>query len=499
MTALADAPSAPPQIATPPGGSRRELLALLGLLVLGLGARAVLLASPIANINSDEATTGIQAIELWRGRLWTFVPGNVYGGNADVFLAAPFELVLPASVLRLKVLASLTWLAAAAVVYVTARRRTGASPALLAAAVIWVPSAALVHLSTMAFPGYASGLLATAVVAFGAAELDDRPPRWPVALLVGACAGLAVWQHPLYLYAVAPFVAWAAWRHRRSGGVLAAMAVGGATSVAVPVIHNLRNDFPSLGPRADPPTTYGTRVRDWLGDLLPRATGGKWLNDDWVLGPAGRPVVVVAVLAVAGLAVVALVKGRGHARVAAAVALAAPFGIPLFSGAWFTADARYAIVALVPVALAVAHGAARLDPRRVSAIATVVVVGWVLVAVAVPFAVRLDEVGGERTMAPLAEALEERGITRVRTDYWIAYQLTYETDEAIVASPLYAVRFGHYESLVRDAEAAGQAAVVLPTSELDTYLATAPDRADLDRIEVDRYTILLPPTDGGSP
>ncbi len=497
-----------PSLGSPsrPGAPRTELLGLAVVLALGLAARVVLFRSSVWFLNPDEATTGIQAIELWRGRVWTFVPGNVYGGNGDVWLAAPFEALFSASVLRLKVLAALTWVAASGLVYVAVRRRTGPGPAILAATAIWVPSAALVHLSIEAYPGYASGLLATAGVMFVVAELDDRAPRMLEALVLGALAGFAVWQHPLYVYTAAPFVAWVSWRNRRSLTTIASIGAGGLVSLAAPIAYNLRHDLASVSQdRADPPLSYTTRVRDWIGDLVPRAAGAKWLNDDWVLGVLGRPALAVALLVVAALCVLVIMKGRGHARVAAATALAAPLAVPLFDGAWFTSDARYAIVVLVPLAVALAHGAHLVRERLAPGIAAVIAVGWAVLAVAVPFGVVLDEVTGDLSTASVAAVLEEHGITRVRADYWLAYQLTYETDESIVASPISAIRFGHYESLVREAEAEGTAALVLFNHQVPPFLAGGPGfegqqayRAS-PPIAAGRYTVFLPPDTGASP
>lgn len=505
MTAVQDDVAPPEASAHRPRGPSAEMVSIAGVVLLGIVARAVLVQSRLGYLNSDEATTGLQGIELWRGRAWVFVPGNIYGGNADTWLAAPFEALLPASVLRLKILASVTWLAAAALVYLATRRRTGTGPALVAAAVIWVPSAALLQLSTSAYPGYASGLLAAAGVAAAAGALDDGPARARTAFLLGALAGLAIWQHPLFVYAVIPFAAWVAWRHRRSLAIVGSIAAGGAIGVALPVYYNLRHDLVSVRTRPVPPNGYGARVRDWAGDLLPRAAGAKWLDDEWVLGALGRPVLVLAGTVLAALALVVVVRGHGHARVAAAMALAAPVALPYFEGAWFTRDARYAIVALVPLAVALAHGLSLVRGRLAPAVAAGAVAAWAVVAIAVPFALRLDDVTGDLSAGEVAGVLEEHGVTRVRADYWLAYQLTYETDEAIVASPIFPVRFGYYERLVRQAEADGAAALVLFDDQVHAFLAGAPGyegqqafRAS-SRVDAGRFTIFLPPEPEASP
>jgi hypothetical protein len=54
-------------------------------------------------------------------------------------------------------------------------------------------------------------------------------------------------------------------------------------------------------------------------------------------------------------------------------------------------------------------------------------------------------------VAPLVAALDDEGIDRVFADYWVAYRMTWETDERIVASPLGLVRSPEHDRTVRSA------------------------------------------------
>jgi hypothetical protein len=481
-------------------GRRAEWAAGGVVLAAGIVARIVLLQSYLGFVNSDEATTGIEAKELLRGRVWVFVPANVYGGNAEAWIAAPFEALFDASPLRLKVLTSITWLLTAAVVYVVLRARIGVAGALTAAAVVWIPSAAIVQLSTMAYPGYGTGLLSAVLTMAVVLRLHDGPSV-RLGFAAGALAGFAVWQHPLFLYVVAPFLALLAWEQRRAWRCVAAAVVGGLAALALPIAYNVRHDLPSIKRQPLVPIGYRERVENWFGDLIPKALGGKWQADDWILGRMGRPVVVLVLLALGGLAILALVRGPGFAKVAALAAVAAPVGIPIFSGAWYTTDARYAIVALGPVAFAAGYGVSLLPRVRVAPSAPLLVAGtvvvWSLVAVAVPFQERLGA-DADFSMDVLAAFLEDEGIDRVRADYWVAHQLSYETDEDIVAASIADIRFGHHDDLVKAAEADGRAALVLFKEQLPAFLSGAApfDRVQsyrsAERVDLGRWIVFLP-------
>lgn len=223
---------APPD--DPPSGRAGGLLGFLGLVLLGICLRVWLLASPLGFLNSDEAMTGIQARELFRGHGWILVPGNAYGGNVEAWLDAPLAAIFGLSVLRNKVEVGVLWLLAALVLALGVRH-LGRVPAAAAFAVVWIPAAPLVFLSTLAYPGYPAGLLAACGVVALAGPLIDQPQRADIgqggglaaralgcplrgaarALAIGALAGVAVWMHPLYGWVCATSVMAVAWQHRR--------------------------------------------------------------------------------------------------------------------------------------------------------------------------------------------------------------------------------------------------------------------------------------------
>jgi hypothetical protein len=52
-------------------------------------------------------------------------------------------------------------------------------------------------------------------------------------------------------------------------------------------------------------------------------------------------------------------------------------------------------------------------------------------------------------MGPLIRFLEEHGANRVLADYWVAYRLSFESDERVIATSTRFVRYPPHDRLVR--------------------------------------------------
>ena len=65
-----------------------------------------------------------------------------------------------------------------------------------------------------------------------------------------------------------------------------------------------------------------------------------------------------------------------------------------------------------------------------------------------------------RRTGPLIDALEAHHVTRFRADYWIAYRVTFETNERIIASPRGTKRWPAFDRAV---DAAPDPAMVFVT------------------------------------
>lgn len=196
--------------------------------------------------------------------------------------------------------------------------------------------------------GLALGLLAAAI----AAAVRGAPPG-----LTGLALGLACAAHTSTVL-VAPFVAWYA-AHRCGRGSLRSLAAGLAAGLAVFVALLARG-------LSDPLTFQWPAVRS-AGDLVETVAGGRFRA--WVLAapPAevGRRTFVYAALLIANLSIIgtplAVIGARALRRPEAVLVggLAVP---PILHALTYGArDAEVGLLpALVPLALLVAAGAARL-------------------------------------------------------------------------------------------------------------------------------------------
>ncbi len=505
-------------------GQPRRYLGFVGLVLLGISLRVWLLASPLGFMNSDEAMTGIQARELFRGHGWILVPGNAYGGNVEAWLDAPLAAIFGLSALRNKVEVEVLWLLAALVLALGVRH-LGRVPAAAAFAVVWIPAAPLVFLSTLAYPGYPAGLLASCGVVALAGPLIDHPQRTDIgqgaglavegralgrplcgparALAIGALAGLAVWMHPLYGWVCATSVIAVAWQHRRRPRtVIAPLFTGGALALTPVVIANLRHDLPTLRFRGPADVTYADRVHAWITDLYPRAVGAKWLGPRWIHGGAGQGLYVLFFVVLVATCLAVLAWSPMSGKVAAATLLLAPFTMTLLSSTVYTLDGRYAVMVLPVGGVVLAHGVALLPtgsarPWRMS----VAVAVWTMLAVVMPFT-EIGSVAERPGLDQLVAFLDARHITAIRADYWLAYRIVVRTNERIAASPIVTIKFDRYEERVRRADTAAGGGGVLVIKRPDTaaYLAGAPpfdvypQFRDHQRVNVSLWTVFLPNT-----
>src|SRR4029079_15529344 len=117
------------------------------------------------------------------------------------------------------------------------------------------------------------------------------------------------------------------------------------------------------------------------------------------------------------------------------VAAVFPFVYALAPQTLFSQEPRYLLV-LSPVVCVVVAQLATTYRRGV------VVLG-VALAISVATIDRMDDYArtvpvqppkAPRDLGPLVTALDERGVHRVYADFWLAYRLTFETDERIVAA-----------------------------------------------------------------
>lgn len=424
---------------------------LLLFAAAGAAAAVVLrvwtLESPIGGLDADEAVWGLMTRHALDGELTVFFWGQAYGGSHEALLSVPVFALAESSTATVRVV-PLALFAAASVLVWRVGRRTIGEPAATAAAVffaIWPPY--LVWKSTRAHGFYGSMLVLSLLVLLFTLRLGERPSRRDAAAL-GASVGLGWWAGPATAVVVLPAMLWLAVRLRadalRLWPALPAAVVG-----ALPwLIWNVSHDFASLNAPFDPGDQYVDRVQTFFLATFPTMLGLRTpFTLEWVTVEALARAVSVAVF----LLLVSMLLRDPPRRLLGAVALAYPVLQSLSPLAGLNVEPRYLVLLAPVLALGLADVAARTVPR--AALLAVLLAG--LSVNGIRELNRQDPpvppVGGVRVPAdlgPALRALERAGETRVRAHYAIAYRITFESGERIVAASTGQTRRPEYERLV---------------------------------------------------
>lgn len=424
-------------------------LALIGL-VTAVSLRVWTLLSPIGGLDADEAVWGLMTMHALDGDLNVFFWDQNYGGTQEVLLSVPVFAAAGAGVASVRFVPIVLFVLAVALVWRIGRRTIG-EPAATAAAVffaIW--PGYLVWKSTRAHGFYGVGLVLTLLVVLLALRLVDRP-RTLEAVLLGLVMGLGWWATPQTVLVIIPALAWLAFRLR--GRTLSLWpSVPAAIAGAAPWVGwNLLHGFESLETPFEPGNdTYVDHVRTFFFATFPTMLGVRipftleWVPHELV----GRAVEAAAFAALVGL----VFRGGGRALLGT-VAVAYPLLQSISPYAFLNEEPRY-LVFLAPVlALALADLAARTVPRALVTGAVLVVLSVVGLRGMMDVEPPVPTVGRERVPAdlgPALRALDRLGEDHVRATYAVAYRITFESRERIIAASTSAVRYERYQRLVDD-------------------------------------------------
>ena len=433
-------------------------LGLGALLVVGLALRLAIIASPLGEIDGDEAVVGLMARHIaFVGERPVFYWGQPYLGSLEAFTAAPLFRLFDSSTVLLKLVPTAYSLGFMVLSAFLARRMFGDGPALATAAYLAVAPSMLAVWSTKARGGYAELLflgeaLLLVTLAFA------RSPSRRVAMLWGLLAGLTFWTHLLAVVYILPALAYLALSRMRFRPAQLAMGVLGVLVGMLPLlIDNVSTGFRTLASVLQPPDLpidpgaqfirfFRVGVPVLLG--LGQPTTSETMFDlDWSNRPAGHPsVAVVAVAALVGIvllylpAVKRLVRCGADALAEPAllvfVALAVPPVVALTRFGFFVSEPRYALplYSTVPL-LAAAVWRLRWPAVRWAIVAAVLALNlWSLITTD-PGLWRPEEAldSTATTRAQLVQYLVPLDRHQMYTDYWIGYPIMFESRETVLA------------------------------------------------------------------
>ena len=478
------------------GHVRREVTAVRLLVVtgfvVGLAIRLWILKTPaLGYLDSDEAVPGLMARHFLHGHLSTFYWGQNYGGTFEVVLVALAFLIGGSS----SVMLSLVPIALSGVAAILVWRigcRTIGMPAAAAAASARMGMAGLLRLAldTRVRVLRRPGRLFAGDPAAGAPPSRSAQPGRRCSSGGGGRDRLVVEspdrarRHPALVWLVV----------RRSAVLRYAPLTAAAVVVTSSpwVVANVRSSWASLriNPTSGHPHTYGFRLEGFFSDTLPTTLGLRTpFTLQWL---PTRPLGLVALVGLLAAIAIVLTRRRRSLELLAAVIVPFPFLYALSGYTSYRIEPRYLGMLAPLLALVVAATLTNLRAASIVLIAACALSLTALIALrdAGAMAPGARDVRPPTTVTPLIHLLDQRGITRARADYWVAFRVTFLTNERIIVAPTTGNRYPAYRELVERSDrvatiyVSGSATERLQRTELLTRGYT--------RIRAGPYIVYLP-------
>ena len=440
-------------------------LAVAAVVVAGVALRAVAVSGALGRPDSDEVLSSLLARHLWSDGWPAFLWGQHYGGTIEALPVAVSYALFGSSTFALRLPTLVLGVVAAVLVWRCALRLMPPGSARVAGLLAWVWPPAAVWFGTREQLFYGP----TVVIGLGAILLALRRAdpaggggdrlggraalEWAG---LGLCLGLGWWTSPNIVYFALPAafallfppgrtrrVAWPGWR-----GVLVA---GGAVLVGAGpwIVANIGSRVASLrdsqGFTAN--GTYPERLWWYVTHGLPAELGFREIGTlHWLGGLVG---VLAYGAALVGLGVAARrawsgptssgqrSSGRWAPGADLVGFVAFPFLFATIPFGMDQANLRYLFFLAPLLALLVARLAGGTRTATAVLVGALVITGVGLV--------RLDllatspnstfRIGRSGELGDVIRVLEAEHVDAVHADYWVAYRLTFESDERVIASP----------------------------------------------------------------
>jgi 4-amino-4-deoxy-L-arabinose transferase-like glycosyltransferase len=492
------------------GATRR--ISLFHLLVVfgaaaGIGLRAWVLASSQGTLDADEAVYGLMARHVLHGHLTTFFWAQAYGGTQEVLLTAGVFGLFGSSTLALKIVPAVLYAVAAVLVWRVGRRTIGEPGAQVAAVLFWVAPTYFVWKSTRAHGFYGSSLVLGLIVVLMALRLRERYERRDAAVL-GIALGLGWWATPQIAILALPAVGWLLWRRPGAARGWPLALVGFLLGAAPWIVANIRHDWYSLHLGADETSKVG-HLHNLFAATLPTALGLRLpFSLAWLPG-----VVVGAALYAGAIAFFVWLLLRRWRQLEPLLVIALVFPVLYYFSpyTWLNTEPRY-LVLFAPVVALLAASVLTTFPRAAAGVA-------VALALSIAGLEEMDRNNlavfhSEHTtvpsdFGPLLRTLDEHGVRHAYGSYWVAWRITFESREHVIAAVYsarhYARRGGRvvpldgelgrwppfFRETVRDPRSAY---VFLSAGDFERRLAPVLRNAGYRKIAVRDFDVYLPAT-----
>ena len=475
----------------------RRLVATAGAgIAVALVLRVWVLSAPFGALDSDEAVWGLMARHALDGEPAVFFWDQAYGGTQEVFLTAPVLAVAGWSTLGLRLVPLALFALACVLVWRVGRRTVGDDAAVLGAVVFAIAPAYVVWKSTRAHGFYGAGLVLALLILLLVLRLAERETTRDAAGL-GAALGLGWWATPQIAFVAVPALAWLVWRARPSARGAAAVVATAAAGALPWLAWNLAHGWQSLETPFEPGgDTYVDHLRTFFYATFPTLLGLRApFSLEWLPGVAvGR----IAEAAALGAFVWAGVRARGRNELLLIVAAVYPFIQAASPYASLNDEPRYLVLLAPVIALLLGALLARLRafaPVALAGIAALSLAGLIEMSRHDP---PVPPVGRERVPAdlrPVLRMLDAARIEHVFAPYSIAYRITFESGERILATSTGHVRYEPHDRAVRAAQRV--AYVFVPASYGDVVMARPVLRRGFRRVRAGDWAVYLPPARSG--
>ena len=412
----------------------------------GVALRAWVLASPIGGLDADEAVWGLMARHLGDGELPTFFWGQAYGGTHETFLTAAVFALAGSGTIAVRAVPMVLSAAAALLVWRIGRRTVGEPAAAVAAVLFWIWPSYLVWKSTRAHGFYGAALVLALAVVLLALRLRDRRSVLDAAAL-GVAVGLGWWATPQTAFVTAPTLAWLLWRRPAFARELPVVVATTAAGAAPWLVWSARNGWATLEAPFGGGGGYVEHLRTFFAATLPTLLGLRApFTLDWLPGE-----LVGRMLELAAIVLLVLAARRGRRELLIVLAVVYPFVAALSPFASLNEEPRYLVLLAPIVALLLATLMARRWWIAATALGVALVSSVAGLASMASIEPPVPPVGGLRVPAdlgPVLRTLDDAGETRVRAHYAIAYRITFESEERIIAASTGQSRHAPYQRAV---------------------------------------------------
>jgi 4-amino-4-deoxy-L-arabinose transferase-like glycosyltransferase len=414
--------------------------------LVGLGMRILILTDSLGIADSDEAVSGLVTRHFLEDptSLPVFIWDSNYAGTLEAVLTAiPFAL-FGSSILSLKLTIVVLHVGACLLLWRVGRRLVDERAGVVAACALWVWPGVFVWWSTKA-RDYEVLLVCGLLVLLFALRIIEDPPDKRNWLALAAAAGVGWWTNPQIAYLAVPAAGWILMARPRAIR-WAPIAIPGFVVGAAPwIIWNLRNSWDSLDSTFETTEGYFDHLNRFWDEGIQVMLG---LRKPYVLHFA-IPHWHAAFLAVALAAGLSLFfVRRPGARYLAVALVAYPLVHALAPVANFTGEARYlylyAPIVVLVIARAVRH------PVAIGLAFALMLSLSVRTLTTMPAGVAgvASDLPVPERMGSLIRTLRAENIDAVTADYWIAYRLTFESREQIIATGIPSHRHKPFQDFV---------------------------------------------------